>query len=145
MSVKRAVAILLAATAAGCAPPPPPASPPPQSKPIPPPSVAPSHGAPAPPADPLARAREIYASNCVTCHGVTGTGTSHFAEAGIPNFADAKWHARESDAELERVIRKGKGKFMPAWEGKLTDAEIAALIRFLRTFPDTSGTGTAEG
>ncbi len=83
--------------------------------------------------------RTTFDAKCAICHAESGGGDSHFAQSGIPDFTDPKWQARETDADLERVIRNGKGKFMPAWDGKLSDVEIAALIRFIRAFPERSG------
>lgn len=140
MKPARTVLLLLACALASCAEPPPPkSSPAPEAAP----PVAPSHTAPAP-ADPVARAREIYSTHCVACHGVTGTGDAHFKGVGIPDFTDAKWHARESDAELTKAISTGKGKFMPAWSGKLTPEEIAALVRLIRGFPDRTNASSVE-
>lgn len=86
-----------------------------------------------------ADARTTFGAKCAICHAESGSGDSHFAQSGIPDFTDPKWQARETDADLERVIRNGKGKFMPAWDGKLSDGEITALIRFIRAFPERSG------
>jgi mono/diheme cytochrome c family protein len=37
-----------------------------------------------------------------------------------------------SDADLTAAITNGKGK-MPAYKGKLTDAQITDLVKFVRT------------
>jgi mono/diheme cytochrome c family protein len=39
---------------------------------------------------------------------------------------------KESDADLIAVIKKGKNK-MPAFEGKITDAQIATVVVHIRT------------
>jgi mono/diheme cytochrome c family protein len=39
---------------------------------------------------------------------------------------------KQTDAELVKWITDGKGK-MPAYKGKLTPAEIDALVAFIRT------------
>ena len=148
MSRARAIVLVAACALASCAEPPPPksapppeAAPPARSTPAP---VAPSHGTPAPSAA-VVRARELYSTHCVSCHGPTGTGDAHFKSIGIPDFTDSKWHARESDAELTKTINAGKGKFMPAWAGKLTPEEIAALVRLIRSFPDSTNATSVEG
>ena len=72
----------------------------------------------------------LFASNkCATCHGVDGKGKLK----GVPDFTDAAWQKKESDAELASGIRKGK-KPMPSYEGKLSDSEINALVAYVRTF-----------
>jgi mono/diheme cytochrome c family protein len=140
------VVLLSALAAAGCEQPPAPQQPAPPAQQPPPvaPSPAPTPSAP-PASGATAVAQELYTTNCAICHGPTGTGASHFKQMGIPDFTDSAWHARESDAQLAAVIRKGKGRFMPAWEGKLTADEIQALVRFLRTLPDRTGSATSEG
>ncbi len=37
-----------------------------------------------------------------------------------------------SDADLNAAITNGKGK-MPAYKGKLTDAQISGLVKYIRT------------
>jgi mono/diheme cytochrome c family protein len=61
-----------------------------------------------------------YASKCQMCHGADGAGTT---PAGIK---------KESTADLIAVTKSGKGK-MPAYAGKLTDAEIKDVIAHVRT------------
>jgi mono/diheme cytochrome c family protein len=39
---------------------------------------------------------------------------------------------KQSDAELTKVTADGKGK-MPAYKGKMTDAEIAAVVAHIRS------------
>jgi mono/diheme cytochrome c family protein len=40
--------------------------------------------------------------------------------------------AKQSDADLEKVTKEGKGK-MPKYEGKLTDDQIKGLIKYIRS------------
>jgi mono/diheme cytochrome c family protein len=136
--------LLLACALASCVEPPPPKSAPTPDPAPPAPPVAPRPADPTP-AGAVVRARELYSTHCVTCHGVTGAGDAHFKSVGIPDFTDSKWHARESDAALAKVISTGKGKFMPAWGGKLTAEEIAALVRLIRAFPDRTNSSSVEG
>jgi mono/diheme cytochrome c family protein len=39
---------------------------------------------------------------------------------------------KQSDAELDAIISKGKGK-MPAYDGKLTKEQINELVKHIRT------------
>jgi cytochrome c6 len=39
---------------------------------------------------------------------------------------------KQTDAELTKVTADGKGR-MPAYKGKLTDAEIRAIVAHIRT------------
>ena len=72
----------------------------------------------------------FVAQKCATCHGPDGKGKVK----GTPNFADAAWQKKESDADLTEDIKKGKPPKMPAFGSKLNDGEIKALVAYLRTF-----------
>lgn len=51
-----------------------------------------------------------------------------------PNFTDPAFQASLSDAVIVKTIREGKkGTAMPAWGGKLSDAEITAVATFVRS------------
>jgi mono/diheme cytochrome c family protein len=67
------------------------------------------------------------AKNCAMCHGADGKG----GKMGTRDFASAEVKA-ETDAQLTDIISKGKGK-MPAYTGKLTDADIKGLVAYIRT------------
>ena len=67
-----------------------------------------------------------YKAKCAMCHGADGKG----GKMGTRDFASPEVKA-ESDAQLTDIIAKGKGK-MPAYAGKLQDAEIKDLVTFVR-------------
>lgn len=72
---------------------------------------------------------------CAYCHGNGGKGTSFGREAGVPNFADPKWQASRTDAQLLETIKAGKeGKKMPSYRGKQTDEMLAKLLQIVRNF-----------
>lgn len=64
----------------------------------------------------------VYA-RCKACHGADGKGN---AAMKVPGFGGA------SEAEMTKTIREGKGK-MPAYAGKISDAEIADVIKHIKT------------
>lgn len=67
----------------------------------------------------------IFTANCAECHGDKGEG----AQKGI---SLVKGHALDhSEAEHLAQVRDGKKK-MPAFRNKLTEAEIAAVVKFVR-------------
>ena len=72
----------------------------------------------------------FVAQKCVTCHGADGKGKVK----GTPNFTDAAWQKKESDVDLTEDIKVGKPPKMPAFGSKLSDAEIKAVIAYIRTF-----------
>lgn len=69
---------------------------------------------------------EVYAVQCVACHGADGLGTSL-----APALNDDQ--VREKDiSEIERIIRNGvSGTLMAAWNNTLTDEEVAALVTLI--------------
>ena len=75
----------------------------------------------------------IYKSKCAACHGADGKGdTAMGKKLNIRSFA-APEVQKQSDADLLAISKKGKNK-MPAYEGKITDADLKAVIAHIRTF-----------
>lgn len=76
-------------------------------------------------------AAKLYAAQkCVTCHGPDGKGKVK----GAANFTDAAWQQKETDASLTEAIKKGNPPKMPAFEKKLSEEEIKALVVYIRAF-----------
>jgi cytochrome c6 len=72
-------------------------------------------------------AAATYKAKCAMCHGADGKG----GKMGTRDFASPEVKA-ETDAQLTDIVNKGKGK-MPAYTGKLTDADIKGLVAYVRT------------
>ena len=73
-----------------------------------------------------------YTSKCQMCHGADGTGNTPAGKAmKAPSFLSPAT-VKESNADLIAITKNGKGK-MPAYAGKLTDAEIKDVIAHVRT------------
>jgi len=66
---------------------------------------------------------------CAGCHGADGKGKMK----GVPDFTDAAWQKKETDAEFVAQIKNGK-KPMPAYGDKLSEDEIKALVSYVRSF-----------
>ncbi len=83
---------------------------------------------------PLAPA-EAFAGKCSSCHGKDGKGnaamvkTLKFDPAAL-DLTDAAT-AGKTDADLTKVILGGLNK-MPAYQGKLTDEQVAGVVTFIR-------------
>lgn len=77
--------------------------------------------------------RALYAANCQSCHGESGTGDGP-SRAGLPTApADLTTHVPlHGDRELFRFIRDGLIT-MPAWGDQLSDEEIWHLVNYIRT------------
>jgi len=89
----------------------------------------------------LARAADdagakVYAAKCASCHGKDGKGNPAMAKVfkvepdKLNLLADAT--LAKPDADLIKTTTDGSGK-MPAYKGKLTDAEIAQTIAYVRS------------
>ena len=73
----------------------------------------------------------VFKARCTGCHGSDGKGRSAI---GTPDFTSAKTQSGLSDADMIDTITNGrKGTIMPAWKGKLSDEEIAAVAAYLRS------------
>ena len=70
----------------------------------------------------------IYAQQCVSCHGVDGGGDR---TQGAPSLADQEWLYGGSRDDVIASIHRGPYGVMPAWEGRLDDATIAALATYV--------------
>lgn len=70
---------------------------------------------------------KLYRSFCSSCHGAEMQG------AMGPSLVDDQWVHGASDEEITNVIKNGvPKKGMPAWRKSLSDAQIRALVIFMR-------------
>jgi cytochrome c6 len=76
-------------------------------------------------------APSVYVAKCQMCHGATGLADTPAGKAMGAHAFNTPLVMKESDATLLTLIKTGKGK-MPAFAGKLSDAETTALIAFIR-------------
>ncbi|MBI3961974.1 MAG: c-type cytochrome [Deinococcus sp.] len=75
----------------------------------------------------LSSAAAIFAARCAACHGPGGSGG--FAT----DLRRPEYLAATTAEELAAVIATGRpGTAMPAWQGRLSPEEIAALVAYLR-------------
>lgn len=83
----------------------------------------------------VADGAKVYADRCALCHGATGKGDGP-ASAGLDpkprDHTNGTYMNARTDEDLLGVIRDGKGA-MPAWKDVLTDAEIQAVLKQVRT------------
>lgn len=81
----------------------------------------------------------VYASRCVACHQADGRGIP----AVFPPLAENEW-VNEEKGRLIRIVLQGMtgetvvggvkyNGAMPPWGGTLSDAEIAAVLTFIRS------------
>jgi mono/diheme cytochrome c family protein len=91
----------------------------------------------------VARGKAVYENYCIECHGAGGKGQAgdwrvrdadgHFPPPPLDDSAHA-WH--HPTAVLLEVIREGspqgQGK-MPAWQGRLTDAQMQDVVAYIKS------------
>ena len=74
-----------------------------------------------------------YKAKCQSCHGAQGVPNPGIAKAmGVKPASDPSVKSL-SEAQMITDTTNGKGK-MPAFKGKLTDAEIKASVDYFRAF-----------
>ena len=71
---------------------------------------------------------QIYADNCVACHGEKAEGNR---DMGSPNLADAIWVYGGDANTLTATITGGRAGVMPAWGGRLSEADIISVATYV--------------
>jgi len=75
----------------------------------------------------MAKGKEVYEANCMSCHQANGEG--------IPGTFPAITHSPVATGPIMAhvtTVMDGKGKLMPAFENILKPAEIAAVVTYQR-------------
>jgi len=76
----------------------------------------------------------LYDGKCALCHGKDGVGLPNWRSLGQPDFTKPEWQNAHTDEQIADSIKNGKGKFMPAFKGKLSDEETGAVVQRIRAF-----------
>jgi cytochrome c6 len=85
----------------------------------------------APSAKDAKAAEQLYKSKCSLCHGDDGSGSSITGKQLGAKDLKSDAVQKMSDDDVVTAISKGKGK-MPAFGGKLSDAQIKSLVMEIR-------------
>ncbi len=100
-------------------------------------------------------AAKLYATKCAMCHGKDAKGSASMAKAkkvdnAVLDLVDADSLAK-TDEDLILATSEGVGKPsasgakpMPAYKGKIADADIAALVAYVRTLAPKADAVPAE-
>ncbi len=76
----------------------------------------------------------LYDILCSQCHGADGYGTPL-----APALNNQLFLSETPDAAIQQIVALGvSGTKMPAWGGRLTDADIAAITAYLRSWAPTA-------
>jgi cytochrome c oxidase cbb3-type subunit 3 len=76
------------------------------------------------------KGKQVFAENCVACHGEQGKGNP---ELGAPNLTDSIWLYGSEPKQIVAQITKPRHGVMPAWQGRLTDAQIKMLAVYVHS------------
>ena len=96
------------------------------------------------PAEPGPRGKAVYDSHCVECHGSTGKGDGPAALTLVPHprdFTIGRYKIRTTetgslptDEDLIGSVKRGlPGSSMPGWEGLIPDADIVAVVQYIKS------------
>ncbi len=87
----------------------------------------------------LSAGLDVYAANCVACHGANAEGSTL-----APALDSEELRARLTDADMARIIAQGMpGTLMAGWERALPAADIDAVVTLIRRWPELSAAGIA--
>jgi mono/diheme cytochrome c family protein len=76
-------------------------------------------------------AADVFKAKCASCHGPEGKADTAMGKSmKLKDLASADVQGM-SDADLTGIIENGK-KPMPGYKGKLTDAQIGDLVKYIR-------------
>lgn len=75
---------------------------------------------------------DTYKAKCAMCHGADGLAATPAGKSMKVLSFKAPEMLKASDAQFIASTKDGKGK-MPAYKGKLTDAQITDLVTYIRT------------
>jgi len=81
----------------------------------------------------------LFQTNCAGCHGDDAKGIDGI---GAPNLTDADWLYGGDAATIRHSLMNGRQGVMPAWEGRLSVAEIRMLALYVA---DLGAGGQGDG
>lgn len=84
----------------------------------------------------LTRGSEVFAQNCLACHGAKGEGTVG------PNLTDGYWLNGHRPTQIHAVIADGQlAKGMPAWKSVLGGSRVRDVTAFVLSLKNTNVPG----
>lgn len=81
----------------------------------------------------IARGRELFEANCVSCHGTRAEGDGSAGQALKPPPANLRAMAgAHPDGDFAWKIANGRGP-MPAWRASLSETAIWDLVNYIQS------------
>jgi mono/diheme cytochrome c family protein len=82
----------------------------------------------------IALGSQLFSANCSRCHGPEGQGTPRAPSLNVKSFLTGT-----NDQAMLQIITSGvPGTAMQAWGDRMTDAEIQAIVGFIRQWEPTA-------
>jgi mono/diheme cytochrome c family protein len=82
----------------------------------------------------LALGSQLYTANCANCHGPEGQGSQRAPSLNVKSFL-----TDTNDQAIQQIITLGvPGTSMPVWGDRMTDADIQAIVGFIRSWEPTA-------
>ena len=74
----------------------------------------------------------VFKAKCAMCHGADGSASTGVGKSmGLKPLRTPEVQ-KISNADLTALVSTGKGK-MPAYQGKLSNDEISAVVKYVKT------------
>jgi len=74
--------------------------------------------------------QEIFAANCIACHGEQAKGN---LEVGAPDLTDVHWIYGGDSQSVYTTVYSGRQGHMPHWGGRLSPVDIRILALYVHT------------
>jgi cytochrome c6 len=86
-------------------------------------------------ADGTADGAAVYAEACARCHGPSGVpDQGQVIRLGVKNLTRVELQERLSDDDIaQQIVNGSQNQQMPAFAGVLSDAQVRAVVRYVRT------------
>ena len=76
-------------------------------------------------------AEELYGHKCAVCHAKDGSANT--AKGKKLKVKDVHENIKDSEAEMIKIVTKGKGKDMDGYEKEFSKEQIDALVDYYRS------------
>ncbi|MFZ5882136.1 MAG: c-type cytochrome [Chloroflexota bacterium] len=85
-------------------------------------------------AESIALGADLFSANCSRCHGPEGQGTPRAPALNVKSFL-----TDTSDQAIQQIVTQGvPGTAMPTWGDRMTEADIQAIVGFIRQWEPTA-------
>jgi cytochrome c6 len=86
--------------------------------------------------DPSSAGADTFAAKCASCHAKDGSGNSTIGKKMALRDLGSAAVQKQTDQQLYDITAKGRKK-MPAYDKKLSAAQIKDLVAYIRSLPKT--------